>query len=93
MSEDEAEGRLTAHRDILTKVLFLLAKDEEKRAVLYEWLDERRRVKDHQEDPGAVIQEGFAEQQARAEEFRIISDNLRRLVDVYGRDSTRSSGS
>ncbi|MDN3718211.1 hypothetical protein QW131_00680 [Roseibium salinum] len=30
MSEDEAEGRLTAHRDILTKVLFLLAKDEEK---------------------------------------------------------------
>ncbi|MDN3718212.1 hypothetical protein QW131_00685 [Roseibium salinum] len=50
-------------------------------------------MKDHQEDPGAVIQEGFAEQQARAEEFRIISDNLRRLVDVYGRDSTRSSGS
>lgn len=93
MSEDEAEGRLSAHRDILTKMLSLLAEDEEKRAVLYEWLDERRRVKDHQEDPGAVIQEGFAEQQARAEEFRIISDNLRRLIDVYSQDSTRSSGS
>lgn len=91
MSEEEAEGRLSAHRAVLTKILSLFAEDEDKRAVLYEWLSERRRVKDHQEDPGAVIQEGFAEQQARAEEFRIISDNLRTLVDVNSRDHPKGS--
>lgn len=79
---DEAEGRLSAHRDILTKLLALLAMDAGKRDVLLEWLDERVTAQDHQEDPGAVIQEAFAEQQARAGEFRIIADDLRMLVEM-----------
>jgi len=87
VGDNEIEGRLSAHRDIVTKLLSLLASDAAYQAILFEWLDERIRVQDHQEDPGAVILEAFAEQQARADEFKLISDDVRRLVEFYGENT------
>ena len=84
---NEIQGRLSAHRDIVTKLLSLLASDAAYRGILFEWLDDRIRVKDHQEDPGAVILEAFAEQQARADEFKLISDDVRRLVEMYSENA------
>ena len=76
----ELEGRLGAHRELLTKLLSLLATDAGTRAMLFDWLDERTQANDDQEDPGAVIVQAFAEQQARADEFEIVARSLRRPV-------------
>ncbi|NND71119.1 MAG: hypothetical protein HKN43_06040 [Rhodothermales bacterium] len=84
MSGDELEGHLSAHRDLLSHLLAKLAADPETRKVLLNWLDERANVKDTAEDPGAVTKEGFTEQQARADEFRIISQDVRRLTELDG---------
>ena len=85
MSDDEVEGRLSAHRYILSHLLAKLSTDPGERKVLLDWLDERASVNDGEEDPGAVIVQGFAEQQARADEFQIISEDVRRLVEVDSR--------
>ena len=79
-SRQEVEGRLAAHRELLVKLLSLLATDARTRALLLDWLDERAQVNDNQEDPGAVIVQAFAEQQARADEFEFVARSLRRLV-------------
>lgn len=85
MSDDEVEGRLSAHRYILSHLLAKLSTDPEKQKVLLNWLDERASVNDGEEDPGSVIVQGFAEQQARADEFKIISEGVRRLVEMGSR--------
>jgi hypothetical protein len=85
MSEDEVEGRLSAHRYILSHLLAKLATDPGKRKVLLDWLDERASVHDNEEDPGSVIMAGYAEQQARADEFRMILEDVRRLADLDSR--------
>ena len=82
MNEEEVEGRLSAHRYILAHLLAKHSTDPAERKVLLDWLDERASVNDGEEDPGAVIVQGYAEQQARADEFRIISDDVRRLVEL-----------
>ncbi len=82
MNEEEVEGRLSAHRYILSHLLAKLSTDPGKQKVLLGWLDERASVNDGEEDPGAVIVEGYAEQQARADEFMIISEEVRRLVEL-----------
>jgi len=82
MNEEEVEGRLSAHRYILSHLLARLSSEPEKQKVLIDWLDERASVNDGEEDPGAVIVQGYAEQQARADEFKIISDDVRRLVKL-----------
>lgn len=85
MNEEEVEGRLSAHRYILSHLLAKLTTDPEERKVLVDWLEERGSVNDGEEDPGAVIVQGYAEQQARADEFRIISEDVRRLVEMDGK--------
>ena len=85
MNEDEMEGRLSAHRYILSYLLKKLATDPGDRKVLLDWLDERASVNDGEEDPGAVIVQGYAEQQARADEFKMISEAVRRLVELDSR--------
>ncbi len=85
MNEEEVEGRLSAHRYILSHLLAKLSIDPEERKVLVDWLEERAAVNDGEEDPGAVIVQGYAEQQARADEFRIISEDVRRLVKMDGK--------
>ena len=82
MNEEEVEGRLSAHRYILSHLLAKLSTDPGDRKVLLDWLDERASVNDGEEDPGAVIVQGYAEQQARADEFKIISEDVRRLVEL-----------
>lgn len=84
MSDHELEGRLGAHRYLLARLLAQLATDSGQRKALFDWLDERASISDHQEDPGAVIVAGFVEQQARADEFKIISDAVRRQVERTG---------
>ncbi len=88
VNDQSADGALSAHRDILTKLLALLAVDEKNRKILFGWFDERTRVKDHQEDPGAVPQGAFAEQEARAREFRIIADDMRVLAEFDSKSGT-----
>ena len=85
MNEDEVEGRLSAHRYLLSHLLAKLSTDPGDRKVLFDWLDERASVNDGEEDPGAVIVQGYAEQQARADEFKIISEDVRRLVELESR--------
>lgn len=85
MNEEEVEGRLSAHRYILSHLLARLSTDPGERKVLVDWLEERAAVNDGEEDPGAVIVQGYAEQQARADEFRIISEDVRRLVEMDGK--------
>lgn len=85
MNEEEVEGRLSAHRYILSHLLARLSTDSGERKVLVDWLEERAAVNDGEEDPGAVIVQGYAEQQARADEFRIISEDVRRLVEMDGK--------
>lgn len=82
MSDEEVEGRLSAHRYILSHLLAKHATEPVQQKELLAWLDERANVNDCQEDPGAVIVQGFAEQQARADEFRIISEGVRSLVEM-----------
>ncbi len=81
MNEEEVEGRLSAHRYILSHLLARQASSPEDGKGLIDWLDERASVNDGEEDPGAVIVQGYAEQQARADEFRIIGEDVRRLLD------------
>lgn len=85
MNEEEVEGRLSAHRYILSHLLAKLSTDPAERKVLVDWLNERASVNDGEEDPGAVIVQGYAEQQARADEFSIISEDVRRLLDLDGK--------
>lgn len=92
MSDDEVEGRLSAHRYILSQLLAKLFTDPGKRKVLLDWLDERASVNDGEEDPGAVIVQGYAEQQARADEFKIISEDVRRLVELDNRQQPSAKG-
>ena len=82
MNEEEVEGRLSAHRYILSHLLAKLHTDPGERKILLNWLEERASVNDGEEDPGAVIVQGYAEQQARADEFKIISEDVRRLVEA-----------
>ena len=85
MNEEEVEGRLSAHRYLLSHLLAKLSTDPGERKVLVDWLEERAAVNDGEEDPGAIIRQGYAEQQARADEFRIISEDVRRLVERDGK--------
>lgn len=80
MSEEEVQGRLSAHRYILSHLLAKLSADSGEKKVLLDWIDERASVNDGEEDPGAVIVQGYAEQQARADEFKSISDDVRQLM-------------
>ncbi|ASJ70645.1 hypothetical protein [Granulosicoccus antarcticus] len=82
MNEEEVEGRLSAHRYILSHLLARLSTDPGEQKALLGWLNERASVNDGEEDPGAVIVQGYAEQQARADEFNIISEELRKLVEL-----------
>ena len=81
MNEEEVEGRLSAHRYILSHLLAKHSSGPEERKVLIDWLDERATVNDGEEDPGAVIVQGYAEQQARADEFRILAEDVRNLLE------------
>ncbi len=45
MNEEEVEGRLSAHRYILSHLLAKLSTDPGDRKVLLDWLDERASVK------------------------------------------------
>ena len=92
MSDDEVEGRLSAHRYLLSHLLAKLATDPGEQKILLRWLDERASVNDNEEDPGAVIVEGFAEQQARADEFDIISKDVRSLVELDSRRQAPAKG-
>jgi hypothetical protein len=83
--DEEVEGRLSAHRYILSHLLKKLSTDPGDRKALLDWLGERASVNDGEEDPGAVIVQGFAEQQARADEFKIISEDVRRLIELDNR--------
>ena len=85
MNEDEVEGRLSAHRYILSHLLAKLSTDPGDRKVLLDWLGERASVNDGEEDPGSVIVQGYAEQQARADEFEMISEDVRRLFELDSR--------
>lgn len=64
------EGRLIAHRLLLTKLLRLTHLDS--RANLLTWLGDRAVYQDGQEDPGAVSGVGLELELARADEFRLL---------------------
>lgn len=66
------EGRLLAHRRLLSRLIALLA-DGDRRA-LRDWMDGREVMFDGQEDPGAVPAEGLALSMGMADEFRFIAE-------------------
>jgi hypothetical protein len=73
------EGRLLAHRLVLSALLRLLP--EARRGELLVWLEERALYQDGQEDPGAVPGTGLELELARADEFRM----LKQLLESSGR--------
>lgn len=66
-SPDALEGRLLAHRRILSRLIAALP--EEDRTPLLDWMSAREVMRDGQEDPGAVPAEGSALELAMADEF------------------------
>ena len=71
---DALEGRLIAHRRILTQVLAL--SPDAVRAVLLDWLAEREVMSDGQEDPGVMADEAVALELALSDEMRLMREAL-----------------
>ncbi|WP_378948695.1 hypothetical protein [Paracoccus sp. R86501] len=61
------EGRMLAHRRILSRLIASLP--EQDRTQLLDWISNREVMRDGQEDPGAVPAEGSALELAMADEF------------------------
>ena len=72
------EGRLLAHRLVLSELLRLLP--EARHGDLLTWLEERAIYQDGQEDPGAVPGSGLELELARADEFRMLKQRLESFV-------------
>lgn len=67
---DALEGRLIAHRRVLTRLVALLPPD--RRAQLLDWIEQREVMPDGQEDPGAADLETAALELALSDEMRQI---------------------
>lgn len=67
---DALEGRLIAHRRMLTRLMEL--SPDTARDAMQEWLSEREIMPDGQEDPGALADEGAALELALADEMRLV---------------------
>lgn len=67
---DALEGRLIAHRRLLTQLMVLAP--PETRTALLDWLEERAVMPDGQEDPGALDPEAAALELALSDEMRLI---------------------
>lgn len=69
LSDEEYEGRLNAHRELLTSLLSTLAAVD---PYLLSSLEEQTVVVDGEEDPGVVPSKAFAAANAMSEETRSI---------------------
>lgn len=67
---DALEGRLVAHRRVLSRLLALAP--PELRAEMLDWLEQREVMPDGQEDPGILDPEGAALELALSDEMRLI---------------------
>lgn len=85
VSDEDMEGRLSAHRYILSHLLTKLVEEPAEMQSMLRWLDERASQNDSEEDPGSVIVQGFAEQRARADEFDRFSKEVKRLLESNDR--------
>jgi len=86
-THDDLEGRLLAHRRALEWVLAHLL-DREQQAKLLSDLGETYPPLDHQEDPGAVPDEHFAQFAAQAREMRMILQIIKEAQETAS--STRA---
>ncbi|WP_323718094.1 hypothetical protein [Paracoccus aminovorans] len=71
---DALEGRLIAHRRMLTQLLDL--SPAAVRGAMLDWLAEREVMPDGQEDPGVLDAEGAALELALSDEMRLVHGAL-----------------
>lgn len=70
-SVEEYEGRLNAHRELLTTILAILVRKDES---LVRLLEQQMPVMDGEEDPGVIPTSAFATENARSEEVTAVLD-------------------
>lgn len=81
LSPESVEGRLIAHRQLLSRVVAILADDPRGRDLLA-FLEERSVFQGYEEDPGAVPSPEHAIQLAAAEEFRLVAERAKGSPDA-----------
>ena len=84
LSNQELEGRLNAHRELMIDLLAAFMGGQNRMDEFLRRLSEDASFKDHEEDPGIVPSEGIAIQNAAASEIRSILEAARarcRAVD------------
>lgn len=77
MTPETLEGHLIAQRKLLAMIIAELA-EQGGETRIWDFLEERSVMQDHQEDPGAVPTEALAIEAAVAEEMSLIADAARR---------------
>jgi len=88
IQDKEIEGILSAHRELLTR---LLSARFEEDAGFQSRLEQEAEVHDGEEDPGAIPTSDFAVQEARAREIRAILA-IASSKAAAGKRSSRSKG-
>lgn len=84
-AEPEMEGRLNAQREAISLLFALVADCNGRRDEVLRLLQSRATLSDHQEDPGAVLEEEFASQVVRARELATIAEDVEALLSAPGR--------
>jgi hypothetical protein len=79
LSDESVEGRLIAHRQLLSLIVAGLGAPDEER--IWAFLDERSVFQDAEEDPAALPTPAHGIQLALADELRLISEKARVLAD------------
>ncbi|NHK28947.1 hypothetical protein FF098_013575 [Parvularcula flava] len=78
----DLEARLAAQRLVLEWLLERIATDKDTAKALVEHVDARFPPQDHQEDPGAVPVNAFADFAATEAELRLLLDPVRARHDL-----------
>ncbi|SDH17124.1 hypothetical protein [Pelagibacterium luteolum] len=81
LSATDLEGRLTAHRQILTWLLGRIVVSPDDLKDLKAELDVKLPPPDHQEDPGAIPTIGHAVQTAAGLEARVLIEHLQATLE------------
>ena len=78
MSEESAEGRILAHRQILGAIVAELSSREGGAGMVGDLLERRQTFQAGEEDPGAVPDPGMAIEAALSDEMRLVSEEAER---------------
>lgn len=76
ISEGTIEGRLIAHRQLLSLIVASLSKTSQAAEIL-SFLEERSAFQGNEEDPGAVPSQAYAIELALADELRLVAERAK----------------